>query len=690
MFTRILEAALASIGDGVLVTNPEGAVLFANSAARRLLGANAKASGLWPDGSPGAYAEEAGPPLTREELPTSRALRGDAARDVPLFLRNAQLPNGAHVLVSAHPVLDQRQELRAVVLVVKDVTADRLTAQELSKTHAFLHSIVENLPAMIFVKEAESLRFELVNRAGEELVGRKRSELIGKSDFDFFPADQARFFQERDRQALNSGGMVDVTEEPIETAQGERWLHTKKIPIRDARGTPRYLLGISEDITERREAAELLRRAKEDLEHRVRERTAELTQKNLELEKQIADRERAERNLRQTEQKLVHAQKMEAIGRLAGGVAHDFNNMLSAILGHVGLALNDVPAGSSLREDLQQIKGAAERATVLTQQLLAYGRRQTMQPRIIDLNAVVLDTERMLRRVIGEDVELAVSLDPELWHVELDPMKIEQVLLNLAANARDAMPSGGRLRIETRNLHLSPNQLEGNPGALQGDYVLLSVTDTGVGMDEQTQANVFEPFFTTKPGQRGTGLGLATVYGVVVQSGGHITLSSEPQQGTTFCLYFPAQPGQRASLAPAPSERGAGTLATVLLVEDESMVRRAAFAILRRAGYSVLQAANGPSALAVAESHPGAIDLLLTDVIMPGMSGSDLALRLNAVRPATRVLYMSGYTANVIGREGVLASDTAFIQKPFTPEALLDKVREVLAGQSSLAAEQPP
>ncbi|HEY6561998.1 MAG TPA: PAS domain-containing protein [Polyangiaceae bacterium] len=689
MFTRILEAALARIGDGVLVINPVGTPLFANDTAHRLLGRDPKACGLWPEGLLGAHSEDGQRALSIEELPTWQALRGEPVHDAPVLLRNAQLPEGAHLLVSAVPVLDDGCAVEAVVLVVRDVTSGRRTEEELTKTHVFLHSIVENLPAMIFVKEADSLRFELFNRAGEELLGIARSELLGKSDFDLFPADQARFFQARDRQALNSGGMVDITEEPIQTAEGERWLHTKKIPIRDAGGTPRYLLGISEDITDRRRAAEQLLRAKEELEQRVAERTAELTQKNIELERQIADRERAERTLGQTEQKLIHAQKMEAIGRLAGGVAHDLNNMLSAILGHVGLALNDVPAGGALREDLEQIKGAAERATVLTQQLLAYGRRQTMQPRIVDLNAVILETERMLRRVIGEDVELVVELESELWHVELDPLKIEQALLNLAANARDAMPGGGTLRIETRRVRLSANQPEGNPGALQGDYVLLAVSDSGVGMDEQTQANVFEPFFTTKTGQRGTGLGLATVYGVVVQSGGHITLSSEPGRGTTFCLYFPAQPGQRATLAPVPAELEPGALATILLVEDESLVRRAAFAILRRAGYSTLQAANGPSALAVAAAHPGTIELLLTDVIMPGMSGRELASRLHAARPTTRVLYMSGYTANVIGPEGVLPTDTAFIQKPFTPEALLSRVREVLSAQASLAAEQP-
>ncbi|HMJ15434.1 MAG TPA: PAS domain-containing protein, partial [Polyangiaceae bacterium] len=597
MLTRILETALTSIGDGLLVMDSAGNALFANAAAQRLLGADPRTCGLWPDGPLGALAEDGQRRLSAEELPTWRALRGETVRDVPLLLHNDQLPSGADLLVSGSPFLDEGGAVQAIVLIVKDRTFDRRTARELNKTHAFLHSIVENLPAMIFVKEAESLRFELFNRAGEELLGLARSELLGKNDFDLFPDEQARFFQERDRQTLNSGGLVDISEEPIHTAQGERWLHTKKIPVRDASGTPRYLLGISEDITERREAAELLRRAKEELELRVAERTAELTQKNLELERQISDRERAERSLRQTEQRLVHAQKMEAIGRLAGGVAHDFNNMLSAILGHVGLALNDVGAADPLREDLQQIKQAAERAASLTQQLLAYGRRQTMQPRIVDLNAIVSDTQRMLKRVMGEDVELVVELASDLWPVELDATKIEQALLNLAGNARDAMSGGGRLCISTKNLRFSSYQSEGNPGALQGNYVLLSVSDTGVGMDEQTQANAFEPFFTTKSGNRGSGLGLATVYGVVVQSGGHIALSSVPGQGTTFCLYFPAQIGDRPASSPPPSEPRPDSLATILLVEDENMVRRAAFAILRRGGYSILQAANGPSAL---------------------------------------------------------------------------------------------
>jgi PAS domain S-box-containing protein len=676
--TSLLQLAFNSLADALVLLDREGEPLLVNPAAARVLGGDIRASGLWPNGVPGAFSADEERRLSPEELPAWRAKQGEAVHDKPLFLRNSCLPGGTHVLVSGIPLFGADQVVEAVLLVVKDATPGRRTEQELGKANAFLHSIVENLPAMIFVKEVESLRFELFNRAGEELLGFSRDQLLGKNDFDFFPAEQAEFFQDRDRQTLNSGRLVDISEEPIQTRAGERWLHTRKIPICDAAGKPRYLLGISEDITERKHAAELLRKANEGLEQRVIERTAELTRANAELLRQISDRERAERNLRQTEQQLVHAQKMEAIGRLAGGVAHDFNNMLSAILGHVGLALNDVSASDPLREDLEQIKQAAGRATSLTQQLLAYSRRQTIQPRVIDVNALILDMQRLLKRVIGEDVELVVELAPEPLRALLDPSKIQQALLDLAGNAREAMLRGGRLRISSQNVDLPRDGSQACSSGLFGRHVMISVSDTGTGLDSETQSRIFEPFFSTKDGERGSGLGLSTVYGIVVQSGGHISVASETGRGTTFKLYFPAHPGSESSPPSRPIVDRARSLATILLVEDEAIVRRAAVAILRRKGYSVLEASNGKDALALVDSHPEPIQLVITDVVMPGMSGRDLVLRLNSLRPEIAILYMSGYTANIIGTEGVIDADMAFIQKPFTPETLLDKVHELL------------
>lgn len=678
MLPTLLRAACDAVEDAIIVADSRGELLFANLSGTRLVGDDLRASGLWPDadaelGSGGTFV--------------ARALRGEEVQDFRTQLRTPESSVGSHYRINARALRNAAGDVHAVLLVARDVTRDLSTEQELVKAHAFLHSIVENIPNMIFVKDAQSLRFELFNRAGEDLLGLSRQDLLGKNDFDLFPRDQAEFFQARDRQTLHSGRLLEIFEEPIETSSGERWLHTKKIPIRDASGEPRYLLGISEDITERRSADALLSQAKAELEQRVIERTAELTRANEELRREIGDRERVERELRRAEQQLMHAQKMEAVGRLAGGVAHDFNNMLSAILGHVGLALSDVSPHDPLREDLQQIKEAAERATALTQQLLAYSRRQTMQPKVVDLNALVQDMKRLLERVIGEDVELVVEPSPSELLVQLDPSKLEQALVNLAVNACDAMPCGGQLRIALSSQEFSSKSPEAH-GVLLGRYVVLTVQDTGTGMDAETQSKVFEPFFSTKKGERKIGLGLAMVYGIVVQSGGHIALTSEPGRGTAFELYFPEYQGERPSFQSRASSSTPSRSETILLVEDEAVVRRAAAAILRRAGYTILEASNGADALAIADCHPSSIDLLLTDVVMPGMSGPELARRLADVRPKVAVLYMSGYTANVIGREGRLDADVAFLEKPFTPNHLLEKVRAVLAG-GSLASEQP-
>jgi PAS domain S-box-containing protein len=388
---------------------------------------------------------------------------------------------------------------------------------------------------------------------------------------------------------------------------------------------------------------------------------------------------------RQLEEQLRQSQKMEAVGQLAGGIAHDFNNLLTAILGSTQLLLHNTPPGDPRREDAEEIRHAGMRAAELTRQLLAFSRRQVLAPKVLDLNAVVAHMDRMLRRLLGEDVELATSLDPAAGAVNADPGQLEQVLLNLAVNARDAMPTGGRLSIETARVTLQDEYVERRHRMLAGDYACLAVADTGVGMDETTQAHLFEPFFTTKEVGKGTGLGLATVYGIVKQSGGYIWVYSETGHGTTVKVYLPRVPGVAEPPAPASEPQPVrGGHETVLLVEDAAPVRTLARRSLEARGYRVLDAADGPAALALSARHVGGIDILVTDVVMPGMSGRVLAERLAPERPGMKVLYTSGYTDDAMVRQGVLNAGVAFLQKPFVPDTLTRKVREVLDGPGSL------
>ena len=393
----------------------------------------------------------------------------------------------------------------------------------------------------------------------------------------------------------------------------------------------------------------------------------------------VTERKRAQDALRETEEQLRQAQKLEAVGRLAGGVAHDFNNLLTVISGYSEMTLRGLEADSPLCHRVEEIRRAAARAASLTSQLLAFSRKQVLQPMALDLNAVVSEMEKMLRRLIGEDVHLVTVLDPTLSRVKADPGQIVQVLMNLAVNARDAMPQGGKLTVETRNVYLDETYARRHVAVTPGRHVMLAVSDTGVGMDAETQAHIFEPFFTTKEVGKGTGLGLSTVYGIVKQSGGNVWVYSEPGHGSTFKVYFPrvGEGAQEYRRGAEPEEVLRGE-ETVLLAEDEETVRKLAREVLELYGYRVLEAAGGGAALLICERHAGPIQLLVTDVVMPEMGGRELAARLAPLRPEMRVLYMSGYTDSAIAHQGVLEDRADFIQKPFTPEALARKVREVL------------
>ena len=381
---------------------------------------------------------------------------------------------------------------------------------------------------------------------------------------------------------------------------------------------------------------------------------------------------------RKAEAQLQQVQKMEAVGLLAGGVAHDFNNLLAIITGYCGLILRDVEARSPQRSRVEQILDAAQRGATLTRQLLAFGRKQVLQPRVFDLNAVVVDTERMLRRLIEESIQVTTVPGSRLGRVKADPGQIEQVIMNLAVNARDAMPQGGKLIIETADVDLDESYARSHPGVEPGRYVVLAVSDTGHGMDAETAARIFEPFFTTKEAGKGTGLGLATVYGIVKQSGGHISVYSEVGHGSTFKVFLPLSEDDVAAPVAASAAAAEGGSEAILLLEDEPALRELVREILERAGYRVMTGPTPQEALQSALEARAAVDLVLTDVVMPHLSGREAAARVRDAHPGTPVLYMSGYTDEAIGHHGVLEASEHFLQKPFTTEVLLNKVRQVL------------
>jgi PAS domain S-box-containing protein len=394
----------------------------------------------------------------------------------------------------------------------------------------------------------------------------------------------------------------------------------------------------------------------------------------------ITDQRAAEAALRRSEEQLRHAQKMEAVGQLAGGIAHDFNNLLTGILSYSELMLHELRESDPLRGDLEQIRHAGQRAAALTRQLLAFSRRQVLQPRVLSLNATVGEVEAMLRRLLGADVSIQTELDPGLWYVLADPGQLEQVLVNLVMNARDAMPAGGVVTVTTANRLLqAADDARGN-GVRPGGYVTLSVRDTGVGMDVPTQARIFDPFFTTKDPGKGTGLGLATVYGIVEQSGGHIAVESAPGQGATFTIFLPRhEPGAGAVAPGQPGRRGLPTgHETLLLVEDEAAVRSSARRLLERHGYQVVEARHGRDALRILEEGERTIDLVITDLVMPEMGGREMVERVRARHPAMKVLFMSGYSERAVTSDGAMPAGTGFVEKPFTVDQLIRRTREIL------------
>jgi PAS domain S-box-containing protein len=526
---------------------------------------------------------------------------------------------------------------QAWLVLGSDITAARRSEAALRESHSLLSAVIEGTVDGVFVKGLDG-RYVMVNRAGAAIFGRPVEEVIGRTDADMLEPSSAAEVVELDRE-VHESGETRTYESVATTVSGDtRTILSTRIPWRDTEGRVKGIIGVSRDLTERK----------------------------------------------QLEERLRQAQKMDAVGRLAGGVAHDFNNLLTGIKCNVALLLDAMDADDPRRDDVAEVEHAADRAAALTQQLLAFSRKQVLQPKVLDLNALVADTGRLLKRLVHENVQQLTMLDPAAGRVLADPGQMEQVLVNLAVNARDAMPEGGVLRVRTRQVHLDEafGARHATSAFVPGQYVMLSVSDTGTGMDRATLDRIFEPFFTTKEQGKGTGLGLATVYGIVRQSGGHVRVYSEPGVGTTFEVYLPCVDAADPPVTPA-----AGT-ETVLLVEDEPSIRGVAARVLERRGYTVISAAHGEDAISAARAHPGNIDLLLTDVVMPGMSGSALARTLAHERPGLRVLYMSGYTDDDIVHHGVLDAGMMFLEKPFTPRILAQHVRDALdaAGESTTPA----
>ncbi|HEV7994036.1 MAG TPA: PAS domain S-box protein [Gemmatimonadaceae bacterium] len=616
---------------GICTLDPDGIIQSWNSAAERMFGWTAtEVVGRSGPSVMGAH------PLLLEETRV-RLLSGEHVSGLSVKrLRK----NGTSIAVSLSGAAlhDSSGAPIGLLVMFADVTEANTMQEQLATERKFLRQVIDINPNFLFAKDREG-RFTLVNQATADAYGCTTDELLGKTDADFNSnTDEVDGYRLADIEVFEYGMTKVVSEERITDSTGKvRWLHTVKRPMRGEDGRIDQLLGVSTDIT---------------------------TRKHL-------------------EEQLLQSQKMEAVGQLAGGVAHDFNNVLTAIKGFGELAIEQLEDEHPVRGDIREICVAADRAAALTQQLLAFSRRQLLVPVLLSPNTVVDGISKLLARLIGAEVQCEARLSPDVGLVRADRGQLEQVLMNLAVNARDAMPNGGTLTIETANVTLdaaAAAHLSLVETIQPGRYVMLSVSDTGIGMSRSTLSSIFEPFFTTKEPGKGTGLGLSTVYGIVRQSGGHVHVYSELGHGTVFKLFLPCAHGEIVAALAAPQDSEISQVTeTVLVVDDDDGVRITTSRILTRAGYDVLSAASPAEAEAVWTSYEGPIHLLLTDVMMPSMDGGELARRLLATRPDARVLYTSGYTnESVVGR-GLITPDTAFLAKPFTIEAIVRKTREALA-----------
>jgi two-component system, cell cycle sensor histidine kinase and response regulator CckA len=581
-----------------------------------------------------------------DDLERVKHAAGEARRTgigLPLEYRMRHKDGTWRVLESTASVIrDPRGEPTHLVVVNRDVTERKRAAEALRRSEASFRSVVEDAPYGIYRSNLVG-ELLLVNPALEKILGYESSEELLHTNLAEriyrYPEEHRKITEIvlRDRNFKDAETEWKRKDGALITVRCSGWA------VKDDTGQVAYVEVFAEDVTERRV-----------------------------LERQ-----------------LRMAQKMEAVGRLSGGIAHDFNNLLGVIIGYSQVMKRMLGTTHPAFEHAEEIEKASQRAVSLTRQLLAFSRQQVLEPVVLSLNTLVSDMEKMLPRLIGEDIELHLVLDPQLGQVKADPGQIEQVLMNLAVNARDAMPEGGKLTVRTANVELDLAYTRQHPGSRTGSYVMLCVTDTGTGIDPEIQAQIFEPFFTTKERDKGTGLGLATVYGVVKQSGGYIAVESEKGKGASFSVYLPRL--VQSIVAPQTIAEAPVNLAgseTILLVEDADPLRKLAHMFLTEGGYHVLSAANGAEALEVARGHSGPVHLLLTDVVMPGINGRVLAERLGPLHTGMKVLYMSGYTDTFIAGHGVLEPGTHLLHKPFTQEGLTRKVRELLDSKPTVSSEE--
>ncbi len=543
-------------------------------------------------------------------------------------------------LESARAALDAEGRILHIEGTVQDITERKMAELRLRDSESQYRLLFDANPHPMWVIDRETLAFLAANAAAVASYGFSREEFLRLTAADIRPPEDVAAMKVRFYAAAAGGGIVSIGDVRHRKKDGTIFdVHVTSSAILFAGRAAALAMAV--DITESRRAAAALERM---------------------------------------EAQAHQSQKMEAIGQLAGGVAHDFNTLLGVVTGYSDLLLREAPAGSATARRLTEIRSAADRAAALTRDLLAFGRRQVLQPRVLDLNALVLDARAMLSRVINEDVEIVTVLDPGLGRVRADPGQLRQVILNFAVNARDAMPGGGRLTLETRNVELDASSAAASRAALRpGRYVALLASDTGRGVAPEVLERMFEPFFSTRDQGLGGGLGLATVYGIVTQSGGHLDVQSTIGKGTTFTVYLPHADAPAEAPAPSPITPAPGEAETILLVEDAHPLREMVTEILEAEGFRVIAAENGERAIEAAAAHPGPIGLIITDVVMPGLSGPAVAERLQATRPQMRVLLMSGYADAAMGAEGAIDARTHFLQKPFSADALLRKIRDVMA-----------
>jgi PAS domain S-box-containing protein len=650
LFWTFVEAS----ADGMGWADLEGIIRYANPALCRML-----------DGTPDEvigilvqkrYSEETQKRLAEEIFPRVLA-QGSWTGEMELHSLQGRVRPTANSLFALR---DAEGNPRMFANVVTDLTERKRAEEELRRHRDHLEDLVtartaelrdseqryrlisENASDVIWTSDL-SFRRTYISPSVKQVRGYTSEEALAQKPEEYIAPDSLAHLRAVLAEELAVEGQPEADPSRSRTLEVEMvhkdgssvWVEMTASFLRDREQRPVGILGISRNITERK---------------------------------------RMEREKVRLEEELRHSQKMEAVGRLAGGIAHDFNNILTAISGYAEMVQAGLGDGDPLQGDVDEIGKAAERAAMLTNQLLAFSRKQPMKPRVLQLQEVIAHSEKMLRRIIGEDIEMSIVHEDALWAIESDPGQIDQILVNLAVNSRDAMRSGGTLTIATQNVTV-PGQVH-VPGASSGDYVMMSVSDTGCGMDEATRKHIFEPFFTTKPTGEGTGLGLSTVYGLIRQNGGFVHVDSEPDRGTRFDVLLPRVQVKAAEAPPPAAAEAPGGTETVLLVEDEQMVRRLARRILERKGYTVLEASEGGAACLLSEKHQGEIQLLLTDVVMPQMSGVELYDRLRQQRPGLRALFMSGYTETTIPQSEI--EETDFLAKPFTVDTLSRKVREVL------------